>query len=303
MTERTLRNFSPRASEIDQAIKNIPGLEETGLAIARRIHEYVLNGGDQTRTIADILHGTWLGHPLHPALVTVPIGAWTSASLFDLFAVLGGGAFAERAADALITIGVIAAVPTAMAGMADYSAIKEDAAATGAMHALLNSASLGLYLLSLKSRASGQRPQGVLFSTLALALVTASAGIAGNMVYRQRVGVSHMPEDAGPSEWTAVCAQADLLPHTPKRVEVKDTPVLLYRDGESLYAIAAVCSHAGGPLEDGEFDGHCVQCPWHQSVFDLRDGSVVHGPATQGQPAFEVRTQYGQVEIRRQIRQ
>jgi nitrite reductase/ring-hydroxylating ferredoxin subunit len=74
--------------------------------------------------------------------------------------------------------------------------------------------------------------------------------------------------------------------------------VLLYRYGGTVYAISAVCSHAGGPLEEGQFDGFCVQCPWHDSVYDLRDGSVVHGPATFNQPAYRARIYNGQIEIR-----
>ena len=51
-------------------------------------------------------------------------------------------------------------------------------------------------------------------------------------------------------------------------------------------------------LDEGMFDGTCVQCPWHDSVFDLRSGEVVHGPATYHLPAYDVRTTDGQIEIR-----
>lgn len=63
-------------------------------------------------------------------------------------------------------------------------------------------------------------------------------------------------------------------------------------------AIDAVCSHAGGPLDEGSFEGCFVQCPWHDSVFDLRDGRVKHGPATIPQPGFAVRERNGQLEVR-----
>ncbi|RPI94216.1 MAG: Rieske (2Fe-2S) protein, partial [Chloroflexi bacterium] len=60
----------------------------------------------------------------------------------------------------------------------------------------------------------------------------------------------------------------------------------------------AVCAHAGGPLEAGNFDGFCVTCPWHASVYDVRTGDIVHGPTAFPQPSFEVRVRSGQIEIR-----
>jgi nitrite reductase/ring-hydroxylating ferredoxin subunit/uncharacterized membrane protein len=248
--------------------------------------------------VADALHGSWLGHPLHPALTDIPIGAWALASGFDAYAALGGGRYAERTADALIAIGVAAAVPTALAGMADYSAMKQDAIAIGTAHALLNTTGLGLYLLSMWARASGRRGLGVALSTAALGIVGASAGLGGDMVYRGRVGVNHAPPASEPEEWAAALPLSEIAEYEARRVEVDGAPVLIYRDVEGVYAIGAVCSHAGGPLEEGTFDGHCVECPWHQSVFDLRDGRVVHGPATIGQPSYQARVHNGQVEVR-----
>jgi nitrite reductase/ring-hydroxylating ferredoxin subunit len=66
-----------------------------------------------------------------------------------------------------------------------------------------------------------------------------------------------------------------------------------------VLAIAARCSHAGGPLEEGEVDDDlCVTCPWHGSHFRLADGSVVRGPASAPQPSFEVRSSDGNIEVR-----
>jgi len=285
-------------AEAEQLIKRIPGLEQAGKQFAGSIHSAVLQGGSLTRAIADVLHGTWFGHPLHPALTDIPIGAWALAAGFDAYAGLGGGREAERTADRLIAVGVAAAVPTALAGMADYSAIDEDAIAVGTAHALLNSAGLGLYLLSMWARARDQRGLGVLLSTTALGLVGASAGLGGDLIYRRRVGVNHAPPANAPSEWTAVLPLSEIAEYEARRVEIDGAPVLVYRDVDAVYAIGAVCTHAGGPLEQGTIDNACVECPWHQSVFDLRDGHVVHGPATMGQPSYQARIRDRQIEIR-----
>jgi len=65
--------------------------------------------------------------------------------------------------------------------------------------------------------------------------------------------------------------------------------VLLVRHGTEVSAIAAVCAHQGGPLDEGTLEGDVVTCPWHQSQFCVRDGSIVHGPTAYPQPAFTVR--------------
>jgi nitrite reductase/ring-hydroxylating ferredoxin subunit/uncharacterized membrane protein len=283
---------------VERLLKAVPGLEDAALAVSRGIHGAVLRGGDKTRAIADALHGTWIGHPLHPLLVTIPIGAWSLAGLYDLVAVVGRSEGAGRTADSLIAIGVVAAVPTAMSGMADYSAIKKDAAAEGLTHAALNSAALTLYLLSLGARAGGRRGAGVLLSTLALGLTGASGWLGAELIYRHRVGVNHSPEPDHVHGWVAVLGEDELAVGESRRVSVGAAPVLVHRGPEGVYAIGAVCAHAGGPLEEGAVYGTCVECPWHQSVFDLRDGRVVHGPATQPQPRYETRVLNGLIQVR-----
>src|ERR687890_2075944 len=94
----------------------------------------------------DLLHGTWLGHPLHPVLVQVPIGTWTSAGLLDAVPPL------RPAATMLIGTGVVAAVPAALAGAADWSEQEIGVRRLGVVHALGNSVVLGLYAGSLVAR-------------------------------------------------------------------------------------------------------------------------------------------------------
>ncbi|MGH2929794.1 MAG: iron-sulfur protein, partial [Solirubrobacteraceae bacterium] len=69
------------------------------------------------RAVRNWLSGTPLGHPAHPMLTDVPIGAWTMSALLDVF----GGRDAEAGADLLVKAGVLAAVPTAASGLNDWS--------------------------------------------------------------------------------------------------------------------------------------------------------------------------------------
>ncbi len=271
-----------------------------GTKVSTAIHDAVLAGGEPTRRIADFLHGTWLGHPLHPVLTDFTIGAWVMGAAFDAVGAATDSDAMRRTADQLTAAGMISAVPTAITGLADYSTFPEPAATPVTLHAATNIVNFALYALSVRDRRNGNRPRGVVLSTIGLALTCFSAWLGGELVYRYQVGVKRSEEFDGPRTWKPVMAAEDLPQRKPKRIEVDGKGVLLYRDGRSIYALGAVCSHATGPLDEGEVQGTCVTCPWHQSVFDLRDGGVVHGPATQPQPAFKTRVRDGQVEIRLQ---
>src|SRR5690348_6460562 len=74
-----------------------------------------VSGVLRPQVLRDVLHGTWLGHPLHPVLVQVPVGSWTSAGLLDAIPPM------RPAATFLIGTGVAASVPAALSGLADWS--------------------------------------------------------------------------------------------------------------------------------------------------------------------------------------
>jgi len=282
----------------EQAIKAAEGVGKAGTKLSTAVHHAVLAGGEPTRYVADFLHGTWLGHPLHPVLTDVTIGAWSMGSVMDLIGEVSDSDYSRKAADQLMTIGVVSAVPTALSGLADFSTFPDWSANTATWHAALNSVNLGLYVWSIVERKRGNRGRGILLSTIAFGLTCVSAWLGGELVYRSKVGVDHSERFEGPKKWTPVLESNELAEGQPKRVEFEGKGVLLYRNQGEVMAIGSVCSHAGGPLEEGKFEGSCVQCPWHDSVFDMRDGSIVHGPATSKQPSFETRVVNGQIEIR-----
>jgi len=286
-------------NQIEKAVETAPALQGLGTQASATLHQAVMSGGPAARRTADVLHGTWLGHPLHPALTDVTMGAWTLGAAFDAVGALSDDPFARRVGDRLAVVGTASALPTALAGLADYSTVPTEAARPATLHGLLNVAGLGLYLLSLRERGRGRHRRGLVFSGMGMAVATASAWIGGHLVYRDRVGVDHAERTPGPESWTPVTQLADLPDGATRCVEVEGKRVLVHREGDRVSAIGAVCGHAGGPLEDGTFERHHVQCPWHDSVFDLRDGSVVHGPATHAQPRYETRVEGDRVEVRR----
>jgi nitrite reductase/ring-hydroxylating ferredoxin subunit len=113
------------------------------------------------------------------------------------------------------------------------------------------------------------------------------------------VGVNHALEE-GPREWTEAAPEEEFAAGGPVVADVGGNPVLFTRsDDGRVVAIGARCTHAGGPLGEGKFEGGCVECPWHASVFRLDDGEVVHGPATVPQPAYETSRADGHISVRR----
>lgn len=285
-------------TRIEQAIDELPGLGPLGANLKQSLHQAVLAGGKPTRMLADVLHGTWLGHPLHPALTDVTVGGWTLGALFDVVSLLRDDERAAEMADRCLQIGTWSAVPTALTGLADYSGIQQPAEKPATLHALLNDVALVLYVWSLRERRRGERRRAIGIALLAYVLSAGSAWLGGHLTFREQVGVNHNQAFDGPTEWTAVLPAEELEADEPHRADVDGKAVVLYRSNGRVYAMGGVCSHAGAPLENGTFDDCRVTCPWHDSVFDLRDGRVVHGPATHPQPAFDARIADGSVEVR-----
>ena len=65
-----------------------------------------------------------------------------------------------------------------------------------------------------------------------------------------------------------------------------------------MCGLAHPCAHLGGPLSEGTLKDGSVVCPWHGSEFDLEDGHVINGPATQEQPTYRVRERDGGIEVK-----
>jgi nitrite reductase/ring-hydroxylating ferredoxin subunit/uncharacterized membrane protein len=247
------------------------------------------------QALRDLLHGTWLGHPLHAVLVQVPIGSFASASILDLL----GGDDAEDGADLLALTGLLSAVPAAAAGATDWSAANPSEQRSGLVHASLNAIGLAAWVASLLARRRGERSRGTALGLLGLAAIGASGTIGGHLSYRRALGANSNSdiEDTGPADWTDA-GSADLPEGKPVLRQAEGTPVLLVRTGGRVDALVDLCSHQSGPLHEGTLADGCVTCPWHGSRFRLDDGSVVDGPSTHPQPALDVRIAGDRLQVK-----
>jgi nitrite reductase/ring-hydroxylating ferredoxin subunit/uncharacterized membrane protein len=265
---------------VDAALRT-PGLDGVADAIAGPVNRAYAAAGEPGRTLKDILNGTWLGHPLHPAITDVPVGAWTAALALDL---LGEG----RGAKIAVGVGLLGAVGAALSGLTDWLDTYGKPRKLGVAHAALNGTATLLYAASYFARDSSPNA-GVALSSLGYAVVAVGALYGGAISLDLQIGVNHAHGAEPPEREVDVAALADVPDGGMLRVSAKGYPVLLTRQGGEVHAIAAVCAHQGGPLDKGTLKDGVVTCPWHGSQFCVRDGSIVHGPTAYPQPAFEVR--------------
>ena len=282
----------PRGYEAVEQLAKVEALDAPADAIAKRIRGWVPAG-----PVKDALSGTWLGHALHPVLTDVPIGTWTSALLLDWL----GGEGAQDGADRLIALGLAAAAPTFATGWLEYSdstvgntTVKR----VGIVHAASNGTAAALFATSLAARRNGARGRGRLLALAGGACLLAGGFLGGHLSFAEGTGVDRTAFEAPPEDWADVAAESDLADGEMRCYEVGDVKVLVVRHGGELFALSDTCSHRGGPLHEGEIVDGCVQCPWHSSRFQLRDGSVMQGPSPYPQPVWETRVQAGRVELR-----
>ncbi len=281
---------------LEPLVRRIEGasvLDPAGKAVGRWVRSAIPKG-----PVKDAVSGTWLGHAVHPMLTDVVIGSFVSASALDVLAPDGDG----RASERLIALGLAAYLPTAAAGVNDWAdtEIVDDAIRrAGLVHANSNLVAAWLYWASLSCRRRGKRGKGAALGALGATVLMAGGYLGGHLSLSKGVGPAQTVFDPGPSDWTPAADASLLSEGQPTRVVVDETPVLLLRSGERVYAIHDRCSHRGCSLSDGDLQGEEIVCACHGSRFSLRDGSLRAGPATEAQPAFQVREQEGRLEVRR----
>lgn len=269
------------------------GLDTVAGAV-RDVTQRVLRQG----TAKDLLHGVWLGHPLHPALAQLTVGCFTGAAVLDVSG--HGGDGAAR----LIRWGMVASVPTAAAGAADYSDAHEEQQRIGVVHVAANSASLLCYGLSLALRSTGRSRGGALAGLLGFTFVGLSSALGGDLSFRRAVGANHAAEvpHTGPGDWCDLGPVEDFPAGELVRRQAGLIPVVVLGSADGITVLHDRCSHMAAPLHQGEITGdgeqRCLVCPWHGSVFRISDGAVVHGPATAPQPVLDSRVTDGRLQAR-----
>jgi nitrite reductase/ring-hydroxylating ferredoxin subunit/uncharacterized membrane protein len=255
--------------------------------------------GPLGRPLKDFLHGTTsLGHPLHPALTDVPLGAWTTGLVIDYLSITtdvvprAGGTIA-------LAVGLAAALGAAVTGYTDFHETFGLERRAAAAHGLWMTVVVVLETVSLVLRLVGGGLYGtaVGFATAGFVLASVGMYLGGHVVYGFGTMINRGAFVQGFRKTVEVGTPADFPDGEMRLVDAKGMAVLITRYHSQLYAISSVCSHAGGPLDKGKLDDDVVTCPWHGSRFCVRDGAVRGGPATFPQPQLGVREADGKVEV------
>ena len=153
---------------------------------------------------AELLRGDWLGHALHPLMTDLPLGSWIGAGLLDVV----GGTRSRTAAQRLVGLGLLFTPLTALSGLADWSATKDEKIGrVGAVHAAANTAVAVAYLGSWRARRAGHHGLGVALGMAGGVLAWGSGYLGGHLSFGLGSGVGRrgldQPAAAAPPTGTA----------------------------------------------------------------------------------------------------
>jgi len=256
--------------------------------------------GRPGKWLQDFVNGSWLGHPAHPVVVDIVVGGATVVFVFDVAALVFGAKDLDIASLIAVAVTALAALSAVVTGLTDFKdTAKGDERNVATLHGLVNVLAMIAYLASLAAHAGGAVDVARWLSIVGVVILTGGAFVGGHLVFKYGYMVNRNAFAKGQraKEYTPLLAVADLPEATPTKAMLGSTALVVVRRGELVYALKGTCSHAGGPLPEGKLEGDTIICPWHGSAFRLRDGAVIHGPASTRQIIYRARISDGQVEV------
>jgi len=283
---------------VDQFFRQATWLDEIGDPLQKTVRGVFTGFGPAGISIRNFLNGVWLGHPLHAALSDLPVGLFTGSVIFDVLGLVTTDRRLKGPATWCVGLGTVGALAAAVAGVADYSEVESPQRREATAHALINVIGTLAFGSSLYLRFRGFWKAAIPFSTLGYALILVGSDLGGRLVFNLGTLVSREAFSSPPEKFTQVLAVTELEEGKLKRVEANGMAIVLAQVDSQLYAIGDTCTHWGCSLAGGKLSGTTVECPCHGSRYDLRDGAVLQGPASEPELSFDVRKHAGQVEVR-----
>ena len=247
----------PIAESFLARLERFAALDALSERLARVVRAVVRPG-----PVEDVLSGTPLGHPLHPAIVAVPIGALVSANLLDVLD--------DPAAGTVQAVGLLSALPASLSGAADWQSTAGAERRVATVHAGLNYAALALHVASWRYRRRDRRAQAKALAYAGTGLLGVAGWLGGHLTYALGVGVDMTAFQQLPADWVDAIAEQDVPVAGSAYRDVEGVPVLFARWNGSVVAYADRCTHRGAPLHEGEVSDGCVTCPWHGSALRPR---------------------------------
>lgn len=265
---------------------------------------FAYNGlGGARNSVTNLLHGAWLGHPVHPPLASLTSGALGTTVALDALSLLPGQPATEvrdasRFASRALGLGILASIGSAMTGVTDWQHTHEEDRRVGAVHGLVNLAATALYAQSWWDRRRGRNRRGIALTALGYGITVAGSYLGGALVFESGIGIDQSGARLRTNEWKPVLP-ASSLNGRPVRVEVDGVGLVVCqtKPGE-VAAFGELCPHLAAPMADGWLDRGRIVCPWHGSWFAADSGEVLRGPAAAPLPCYEARLVNGVVEVR-----
>ena len=176
------RGSTPTIVGVTEKLEGASALD-TPVGVVQRLADVLLAGPERRR----LLHGTWLGHAVHPLMTDLPIGFWTSVNVLDLV----GGKASRPAARRLLGLGMAVAVPTAVTGLAEWGVAEQREQRVGLVHAGANTVALGLFAASFAARRRGAHRRGVVLGLAGSTAATVGGYLGGHLTSARKVSTRH----------------------------------------------------------------------------------------------------------------
>jgi nitrite reductase/ring-hydroxylating ferredoxin subunit/uncharacterized membrane protein len=250
------------------------------------------------------------GHPIHPALIPFPFAFLTGAFAFDVAGRATGHATWWATGRYLAIVGIVAALLAAIPGFIDYLRTvppKSSGKRRATTHMMLNLSAVAVFIVATWLRRGSTMPPNsvVILEGFAVAILFVGGWLGGVLVSRNQISVDHRYARAGhwkeasvraSSGQPVVVAKTDELElDQMKLLRLPGRRLVLARTKEGYVAFDDRCTHKGGSLAGGVMVGGMVQCPWHGSQFDCRNGAVKAGPAQEPIGIYPVSERDGKI--------
>ncbi len=275
------------------------GLTGLGNGVEKLMKGFYGALGSPGKLLQDFLNGSWLGHPLHAVVTDVVVGGYTTLIVLDLLGLVWH-VDVEPAGAIILGLSTLAGLSAVISGLTDFQdTATGDERNVAVLHGTINIAAVLIYLVALVMRLGGS-PDGSRFvAIVGYLVISVGAYVGGHIVFKYGYMVNHNAFAKGKraKEFTAILPAAELADGKPTKAMLGATALVVVRRGDVVHALKETCSHAGGPLSEGELRGDAIVCPWHASSFRLSDGHVLHGPAGTRQVRYAARINAGQVEV------
>jgi len=233
------------------------------------------------------------GHPVHPMLIPFPIAFFTGTLIFDVLGLMNDNTHYWSIGQSLGIAGIIGALIATIPGVIDYfSTVPPNSSAKkrATLHGLFNISMLILFCIAALYRRTVDPVTGLVIALegAGFMLMCVAGWMGATLVYRNQIGVDLRYANAGKwKELTVKHSNESILVGTTdelklnqmKLIHVGNKRIVLARTESGYVAFNDRCTHKGGSLAGGSMMCGTVQCPWHGTQFDVKNGMVKAGPA------------------------